>query len=318
MFLGNLELYGKSLLAYPTYTAEFWHCLMWIGRILPWSIGGSIYSDDGYMWKCDTFRNIGCWDSCFNKFSPINHHRFFFYLYFFLFVPKFILAVFVTHEETVFEKSQKLERPIDTSIKQTIRKNHYQGNAKFGIFSWRIRTGQILHLVVTIIIELLGLMFFNCLQQLGNSTEFEDIEFLRFDKYLLQQEVYECKNLTVCANQNDQSHIACFIPRQSEKNFLAIYNLTMSLISITLLMIDLVLLLVAKYRKFQWKKDENGKHALDNGSDLIGVTLGQLAMIGFSFVLPHLVSNYFNEGEFLRCDANPLVKSGAHLSAMCT
>ena len=33
-----------------------------------------------------------------------------------------------------------------------------------------------------------------------------------------QQEVYECKNLTVCANQNDQTHIACFIPRQAEKN----------------------------------------------------------------------------------------------------
>ena len=29
-------------------------------------------------------------------------------------------------------------------------------------------------------------MFFNWLQQLGNSTEFEDVEFLRFDKYLLQ------------------------------------------------------------------------------------------------------------------------------------
>ena len=64
--------------------------------------------------------------------------------------------------------------------------NHDKGNAKFGIFSWRIRTGQILHLVATIIIELLGLMFFNWLQQLGNSTEFEEIEFLRFDKYLLQ------------------------------------------------------------------------------------------------------------------------------------
>ena len=81
---------------------------------------------------------------------------------------------------------QKLERPIDTSIKQTIRTNHYQGNAKFGIFSWRIRTAQILHLVVTIIIEFLGLIFFNWLQQLGNSTEFDDIEFLRFDKYFLQ------------------------------------------------------------------------------------------------------------------------------------
>ena len=45
-------------------------------------------------------------------------------------------------------------------------------------------------------------------------------------------------------------------------------------------MIDLVLLLAAKYRKFKWKKDQNGKHALDNGSDMIGVTLGQLAMIG--------------------------------------
>ena len=33
-----------------------------------------------------------------------------------------------------------------------------------------------------------------------------------------QKEVYECKNLTVCANQNDQTHIACFIPRQAEKN----------------------------------------------------------------------------------------------------
>ena len=45
-------------------------------------------------------------------------------------------------------------------------------------------------------------------------------------------------------------------------------------------MIDLVLLLAAKYRKFKWKKDQNGKHSLDNGSDMIGVTLGQLAMIG--------------------------------------
>ena len=86
---------------------------------------------------------------------------------------------------------QKLERPIDTSFKQTIRTNHYQGNAKFGIFSWRIRTGQILHLVATLIIELLGLMFFNWLQQLGNSTEFEDVEFLRFDQYLLQVKDFE-------------------------------------------------------------------------------------------------------------------------------
>ena len=62
--------------------------------------------------------------------------------------------------------------------------------------------------------------------------------------------------------------------------FLVIYNLTMSLISITILSIDLVLLLAAKYRKFKWKKDQNGKLALDNGSDAIGVTLGQLAMIG--------------------------------------
>lgn len=298
MFLGNLELYGKSLLAYPTYTAEFWHCLMWIGRILPWSIGGSIYSDDGYMWKCDTLRNIGCWDSCFNKFSPINHHRFFFYFYFFLFLPKFVLAVFITHEETAFEKSKKLEIPINTSIKQTIRKNHYQGNAKFGIFSSRIRLGQILHLVATIAIEIFGLVSFNWLQQLGNSTEFEDLKFFQFGKYLLQKEVYECKNLTVCANQEDDDHTACFIPRQSEKNFLVIYNLTLCAISIILLALDLVLLLVQKYKKFQWKKDQNGKHKLDNGSDMISVTLGQLAMIGFSFILPHLVANYFKEGEF--------------------
>ena len=54
----------------------------------------------------------------------------------------------------------------------------------------------------------------------------------------------------------------------------------MSLLSITLLSIDLVLLLAAKYRKFKWKKDQNGKLSLDNGSDAIGVTLGQLAMIG--------------------------------------
>ena len=39
---------------------------------------------------------------------------------------------------------------------------------------------------------------------------------------------------------------------------------------------------------------------------------------GFSFVLPHLVSNYFNEGEFLRCDASPLDKNGAQFSATCT
>ena len=82
--------------------------------------------------------------------------------------------------------SQKLEIPIDTSIKQIIRRNHYPGNAKFGIFSSRIRLGQILHLVSTIAIEIFGLVAFNWLQQLGNSTEFEDLKFFQFGKYLLQ------------------------------------------------------------------------------------------------------------------------------------
>ena len=49
-------------------------------------------------------------------------------------------------------------------------------------------------------------------------TTSNDLEIEHSYEIWFQKEVYECKNLTVCANQNDQTHIACFIPRQAEKN----------------------------------------------------------------------------------------------------
>ena len=131
-------------------------------------------------------------------------------------------------------------------------------------------------------------MFFNWLQQLGNSTEFEEIEFLRFDKYLLQvnaptsskwapldgqlstlretlvefwidhfqQEVYECKNLTVCANQNDQTHIACFIPRQAEKNVRNdLCDLDLTPLNINFTRFDLIATLVSGNIQFDHEFD---------------------------------------------------------------
>ena len=48
-------------------------------------------------------------------------------------------------------------------------------------------------------------MFFNWLQQLGNSTEFEDVEFMRFDKYLLQVNDLVEANSKWTVSQNGRS-----------------------------------------------------------------------------------------------------------------
>jgi len=254
---GTLELMSKMLLKYQTPLVSLWHCLTYIGRLLPVNICGSIYSDDQFMFKCDT-QHTGCTQLCFNRHSPVSHLRYFNMLILFLTIPKILFYLYAAgidgkykKEEFKFNKERQIKLQehqqamqayvanpnkelIDKPVmpaeykkpRSKVMRNAYQGNAAEVIWVPEIIRGQIIHLILLFIFEILGLIFLNQLQQ-HQISKFPRVFFdiASFDV----KELYECRlhelgtDPLVNCGHGDMEY--CYVVRPTEKKVRTIrYN----------------------------------------------------------------------------------------------
>jgi len=296
MSLGTIELMSKMMLKYQTPMVGLWHCLTFIGRLLPINICQGIYGDDQYMFKCDTM-HTGCLQLCFNRHSPISHVRFFNMLILFIGLPKILFHLYAAkmdgrvqksnlriqksnqeamkkyqEEMTAYQQLTEKEgkvvpakpEPIKAQeTKKKIMRNTYQGNAAEVNWPTEIARAHVLHFIVIFIIEIFGLIALNWLQQAQMSTyprTFFDIE--SYDV----PEMYQCRlhepgkpSLKNCGNGEFQY---CYVTRPTEKKMFLYYMITTAIVSIILMTIDLIYVLQHHTRKRANKKKAQSQQSI--------------------------------------------------------
>lgn len=102
---GQLELMSKMMLKYTSKFGAHWHCLTYIGRFLAASLCQGIFSDDQFMFQCDT-QHTGCRLACFNRHSPMSAARFFQMLILLISLPKIFFYLFASHEQAEYEREK--------------------------------------------------------------------------------------------------------------------------------------------------------------------------------------------------------------------
>jgi len=297
--LNEVQLYSKTLLKHTTPVGHIWHAVTWMGRVMPLLVSvNGIYGDDLFQFKCDTM-HPGCRELCFNKFSPMSHTRFFFFLLLSIHVPKIAAVFYLRYQELSSDKSRMVEEkrirdelpanmPLAAKMQQAKQRTANLPNEKFerskpkrnldrGIIEQvyitkKIKIAQFLHYLGVLIIEFLGLLILNWNQQAGNGkyvgakNEKYQFDFFNFSEYFypwkgIDMGLYECKDIKTCHNTDGNSQ-KCFIVRPFEKNFYIGWMITMASISIILLIIDIIYL-----SQHHIKKDKSKKAKLNNGSE---------------------------------------------------
>ena len=107
---GQLEMMSKMMLKYTSKWGAHWHCLTYVGRFLAASLCAGIFSDDHFMFDCDT-KHTGCKIGCFNRHSPMSSTRFFQMMILIISIPKLMFYLFVSHENAEYElEKQKFNK----------------------------------------------------------------------------------------------------------------------------------------------------------------------------------------------------------------
>ena len=75
------------------------------GRFLAASLCQGIFSDDQFMFQCDT-THPGCKLACFNRHSPMSVARFFQMLILLISLPKIFFYLFASHEQAEYEREK--------------------------------------------------------------------------------------------------------------------------------------------------------------------------------------------------------------------
>nr|XP_058147556.1 gap junction alpha-1 protein-like [Dasypus novemcinctus]VZQ70957.1 TPA: connexin K1 [Dasypus novemcinctus] len=230
------QLFDK-VQAYSTPGVKVWLSVLFIFRILLLGIAvESAWDDEQFAFRCNT-RQPGCENVCYDKSFPISHVRFWVLQIIFVSVPTLL---YLSHVFYVMRKEEKLnKKEEELKVAQTsvvsvemhlqeveIRKLKY-GMEEHGKMKMR---GDLLW---TYIISI----FFK--------SVFE-VTFLLIQWYIYGfslSAVYTCKR-DPCPHQVD-----CFLSRPTEKSIFIIFMLVVSLVSLTLNIIELFSVFLKSFKE---------------------------------------------------------------------
>lgn len=260
---GLLDAYSKKLFKYSTPISHAWWTVNFVFRMfIVGTIGGGIYGDEQGVFRCDT-NQPGCNQMCFNRFSPMQHPRFWGFQILFCTLPSVIFIFITANQEAQIKKLESIEKDFKAKVEaeadEEKQKNYYSskeymklekkktkiGNVKkkqtteqLGltevIWTPRIRLWYVIHLVAKFVTEIIFIYLFYILQQ-QQSKQTGLAAWYVPEKYVCS---YGAEINNYACSQN--SEIPCWVSRPWEKMVMMVYMLSVSIISALLVLVEMV------------------------------------------------------------------------------
>nr|XP_003215611.1 PREDICTED: gap junction alpha-1 protein [Anolis carolinensis] len=228
--MGDWSALGRLLdkvQAYSTAGGKVWLSVLFIFRILLLGTAvESAWGDEQSAFRCNT-QQPGCENVCYDKSFPISHVRFWVLQFIFVSVPT---LMYLAHVFYVMRKEEKLNRKeeelkvvqsegvnVDIHLKQIEIKKFKYGIEEHG--KVKMRGGLLRTYIISIIFK-----------------SFFEVAFVLIQWYIYGftlQAIYECERVP-CPHKVD-----CFLSRPTEKTIFIIFMLVVSIISLTLNVIEI-------------------------------------------------------------------------------
>jgi len=155
--------------------------------------------------------------------------------------------------------------------KLTIKKNYYMGNAMEVLWSSSIVKAHLIHFIVLLVLEFLGLLMLNWLTQAAiGVTEwtFYNPKFYNFkEHYVCQENAVSLLNPEKLSNCGNGAQTECYVSRPAEKKVFLWYMIATALASIVLLILDIILIVTTHMKKKKQKKAIAASKKLENRSN---------------------------------------------------
>lgn len=258
---GLMDAYAKKLFKYSTPISHAWWTVNFVFRMfVVGSLGGGIYGDEQGVFRCDTTQP-GCNQMCFNRFSPMQHPRFWGFQILFCTLPSVIFIFITSNQEAQIKKMESLEKEFKTKVDgetdEEKQKNYYSSKeyqrlekkkTKIGIVKkkqttdqlalteviWtpRIRVWYIVHLLAKFVMEIIFIYLFYILQQQQSRASGLAAWYVP-EKYVC---TYGGDVANYACSQN--AEIPCWVSRPWEKMVMMVYMLSVSVISALLVLVE--------------------------------------------------------------------------------
>jgi len=102
-------VFAEKLFKYSTPISHGWWLVNFVFRMfVVGSVGSAIYDDEQGNFHCDTIQP-GCKQLCFNRFSPMQHPRFWGFQMLFCTLPSVIFILITSNEEAQISKIDSLQ-----------------------------------------------------------------------------------------------------------------------------------------------------------------------------------------------------------------
>ncbi|CBY20482.1 unnamed protein product [Oikopleura dioica] len=227
---------------------QIWNYTNFIARLLPIGLTKDLFSDEIVNFVSPLTANTGVRNYCFNKFQPINFHRFFTMQLLAIMVPRLIYYGYAM-QLTAKLKAKKNDENYTRPIKERVIRNN--NKAEIIPYSSSMIIANIISGICSIIIEMVFLyLLFKILDiQHDFST---NMSF--FDKLKPPSEYYCTINDNELGDIQDRNPLggrsARFtIPRSYEKRFVFTYLSVMTIVSIVFLVLDLITISLKEFTR---------------------------------------------------------------------
>merc|ERR1712110_119134 len=260
---GLMDQYAKKILKYSTPISNAWWTVNFVFRMfIVAGIGGGIYGDEQGVFRCDT-NQPGCSQMCFNRFSPMQHTRFWGFQILFCTLPSVIFIFITANQEAQIKKLDAVEKQfkakVDAEEDEDKAKNYYSSKEyqkiekkkkKIGavkkktttdqlaltevIWTPRIRIWYVVHLIAKFIMELVFIYLFYVLMQQQTQTE-GWAAWKVPEKYVCR---YGDEVTNAACSQNGE--IPCWVSRPREKEAMTYYMLAVAIISTVLIFVEVI------------------------------------------------------------------------------
>jgi len=282
---GLVDQYAKKILKYSTPVSHAWWTVNFVFRMfVVGTLGGGIYGDEQGVFKCDT-QQPGCNQMCFNRFSPMQHPRFWGFQVLFCTLPSVIFIFIASNQEAQIKKLDSQEKEfkskVDAEADEEKQKNYYSSKEymkienkkkKIGaikkkqttdqialtevIWTPKIRVWYIIQLLAKFVLEIVFIfLFYNLQQQQSKQTGLAAWHVP--EKYIC---TYGGENGNFACSQNDE--IPCWVSRPWEKMVMMWYMLAVSCISAILVLVEVAWVLTRVSIKSNKRKRERKREKI--------------------------------------------------------
>jgi len=255
---GLIDQYAKKIQKYSTPISHAWWTVNFVLRMfIVTTIGNAVYGDEQGVFRCDTSQP-GCNQMCFNRFSPINHPRFWGFQILFCCLPSVIFIFITANQEAQMKKIENQEKEIKekytdsdytstteyTKIdkkkkklgleKKKVKTTTDMGGLSQVIWTPQIRMWYVAHLIAKFFLEIIFIYLYYLLQK-QQSKQSGFAAWYVPEKYVCTHGA-EMENFACSQN----AEIPCWVSRPWEKMMMMWYMLSISVLSAVLALVELV------------------------------------------------------------------------------